>query len=212
MGKIICLMGKSSSGKDTIYKELQGVDRGKTSPECRAAGAALAARLRTIVPYTTRPIRAGERDGVEYFFRNEAGFQELMASGKVIEQREYHTFYGIWRYFTVDDGQFALDGEQDYIMIGTLESYRSLQAYFGEEKVLPVLIELDDGARLQRALNRERKQRQPKYEELCRRFLADSEDISEEKIREAGISRRFYNNNLERCLTEIREYIEENCR
>ena len=212
MGKIICLMGKSSSGKDTIFKELQGIDRGKTSPECRAAGAELAARLRTIVPYTTRPIRAGERDGVEYFFRDEAGFQELMASGKVIEQREYHTFYGIWRYFTVDDGQFELDGGQDYIMIGTLESYRSMQAYFGAGKVLPVLIELDDGVRLQRALNRERKQRQPKYEEMCRRYLADSEDFAEEKIREAGIVRRFQNNNLERCLTEIREYIQENCR
>lgn len=212
MGKIICLMGKSSSGKDTIFKELLGIDRGKTSAEVRAAGAALAARLRTIVPYTTRPIRAGERDGVEYFFRDEAEFQRLMASGKVIEQREYHTFYGIWRYFTVDDGQFALEGSQDYIMIGTLESYRSMQAYFGAEKVLPVLIELDDGARLQRALNRERKQKNPRYEEMCRRFLADSEDFGEEKIREAGIVRRFQNNHLERCLTEIREYIEQNCR
>lgn len=210
MGKIIYLMGKSSSGKDTIFKELLGIDRGKTSPEVRAAGAALAASLRTIVPYTTRPIRAGEQDGVEYHFTDEAGFWELMASGKVIEQREYHTFYGIWRYFTVDDGQFALDSEKNYIMIGTLEAYRSMQVYFGADQVLPVLIELDDGARLQRALNRERKQKQPKYEEMCRRFLADSEDFAEEKIREAGIATagRFQNDDLERCLTEIREYIQ----
>ncbi len=212
MGKIIYLMGKSSSGKDTIFKELQGIDRGKTSPECRAAGAALAARLRTIVPYTTRPIRAGERDGVEYFFQSEEQFRELMASGRVIEQREYHTCCGIWRYFTVDDGQFALEGRQDYIMIGTLESYQSMQKYFGSDKVLPVLIELDDGIRLQRALNRERKQKQPKYEEMCRRFLADSEDFSEEKIRAAGIVQRFQNENLEACLAKIRQYIEENCR
>lgn len=212
MGKIICLMGKSSTGKDTIFKELLGIDRGKTSAEVRAAGAALAKRLRPLVPYTTRPIRAGEKDGVEYFFRDEKEFQRLTEAGKVIEQREYHTFYGIWRYFTVDDGQFTPDGKQDYIMIGTLESYRSMQMYFGKERVFPVLIELDDGARLQRALNRERKQKKPKYEEMCRRFLADSEDFAEEKIREAGITRRFQNDHLERCLTEIREYIEENCR
>lgn len=189
MSKIFCLMGKSSSGKDTIFKELGD--------------------LRTLVPYTTRPIRAGEQDGVEYYFTDEEGFQRLSALGKVIEQREYHTFHGVWRYFTVDDGQFVPDGEQDYIMIGTLEAYRSMQRYFGREKVLPVLIELDDGLRLQRALDRERQQECPKYEEMCRRFLADSEDFSEEKIQEAGIGKRFQNDDLERCLAEIREYIQE---
>lgn len=182
-------MGKSSSGKDTIFKELEG--------------------LRTLVPYTTRPIRAGEEDGVEYYFTDEAGFQKLLSSGKVIEQREYHTFHGVWRYFTVDDGQFVPEGKQDYIMIGTLEAYQSMQKYFGAEKVLPVLIELDDGQRLQRALDRERQQECPRYEEMCRRFLADSEDFAEEKIREAGIEKRFQNDDLERCLAEIRAYIQE---
>lgn len=189
MSKIFYLMGKSSSGKDTIFKELEG--------------------LRTLVPYTTRPIRAGEEDGVEYYFTDEAGFQKLLSSGKVIEQREYHTFHGVWRYFTVDDGQFVPEGKQDYIMIGTLEAYQSMQKYFGAEKVLPVLIELDDGQRLQRALDRERQQECPRYEEMCRRFLADSEDFAEEKIREAGIEKRFQNDDLERCLAEIRAYIQE---
>lgn len=196
MGKIFYLMGKSSSGKDTIFKELL---KGK-------GGVPL---LRTIVPYTTRPIRAGEQEGVEYHFTDEEGFQKLVASGKVIEQREYHTFYGIWRYFTVDDGQFAPEQNQDYIMIGTLEAYRSMQSYFGKDKVVPVLIELDDGTRLQRALDRERRQEQPKYEEMCRRFLADSEDFSEEKIKQAGIERRFQNDHLETCLEEIQDYIME---
>lgn len=189
MSKIFYLMGKSSSGKDTIFKELKG--------------------LRTLVPYTTRPIRAGEAEGVEYYFTDEAGFQKLLASGKVIEQREYHTFHGVWRYFTVDDGQFVPEGKQDYIMIGTLEAYQSMQKYFGAKKVLPVLIELDDGLRLQRALDRERQQECPRYEEMCRRFLADSEDFAEEKLREAGIGKRFQNDDLERCLAEIRAYIQE---
>lgn len=189
MGKIFYLMGKSSSGKDTIFKELS--------------------ELCTLVPYTTRPIRAGERDGVEYHFTDEGGYQRYAAAGKVIEQREYHTFHGVWRYFTVDDGQFMPDGERDYIMIGTLDAYRSMQKHFGAEKVLPVLIELDDGIRLQRALDRERMQTQPKYEEMCRRFLADGEDFSEERVREAGVTRRFQNDDLDRCLSEIREYIRQ---
>ena len=95
-------------------------------------------------------------------------------------------------------------------MIGTLEAYEKLKAYFGADKLLPVLIELDDGVRLQRALNREKKQKHPKYEEMCRRFLADSEDFSEENIKRAGITKRFYNDELPRCLDEITDYIKAN--
>ncbi|MBQ2803158.1 MAG: guanylate kinase [Lachnospiraceae bacterium] len=194
MGKIIYLMGKSSSGKDTIFKEL--IKEGTVD-------------LQTIVPYTTRPIREGEQNGVEYFFTDEEGFQRLKEQGKVIEDRSYHTFHGLWRYFTVDDGQIQLD-KKSYIIIGTLESYQSLKAYYGADNMLPVLIELDDGVRLQRALNREIKQQNPKYEEMCRRFLADSEDFADEKIREAGIGRSFYNDDLKKCLREILDYINEN--
>ena len=191
MGKIVYFMGKSSSGKDTIFKEIL------------KAGAV---KLLTIVSYTTRPIRAGEKDGVEYFFTDENGFQQQKARGKVIEDRAYHTYHGLWRYFTVDDGQFQLN-QASYLLIGTLEGYRKLQAYFGPENMLPVMIELDDGVRLQRALDRERQQENPKYEELCRRFLADAEDFSEDKIQEAGIGRRFQNTDLQQCMTEITEYL-----
>lgn len=195
MGKIVYLMGKSSTGKDTIFKELL---RGGTM------------EVKTIVPYTTRPIRVGEQDGVEYYFTDEDGFLQLKEDGKVIEDREYHTCHGLWRYFTVDDGQIQLEDDNLYIMIGTLEAYLRLCAYFGKDKLLPVMIELDDGVRLQRALNREKKQVNPKYEEMCRRFLADSEDFSEEKLEEAGIERRFYNDDLFRCLGEIQDYIMTN--
>ena len=193
MGKIVYLMGKSSSGKDTVFKKLmkKGLD------------------LQPIVPYNTRPIRAGEENGVQYFFTDEDGFQSLCSQGKVIEDRAYHTMHGLWRYFTVDDGQILL-GERSSIMIGTLEGYMKMKAYFGEEQLLPILIELDDGIRLQRALDRERKEEHPKYKEMCRRFLADCEDFSEEKILEAGICRRFYNQDLEQCLDEIVAYIAEN--
>lgn len=193
MGKIVYLMGKSSSGKDTIFKRL--LEGG--APE-----------LKTIVPYTTRPIRDGEQDGVEYFFTDEAGFQKLKEQGKIIEERTYHTFHGQWRYFTVNDGQFQ-DETQNFAVIGTLEGYLKLCEYFGREKLLPILIELNDGLRLQRALKREMVQETPRYEEMCRRFLADSEDFAEEKIEAAGITRRFKNDRLEECLSEIRRYIIE---
>lgn len=193
MGKIVCLMGRSSSGKDTIYKELLGQNQVSLQP---------------IVPYTTRPIRVGEREGVEYHFTDEEGFQSLLAQGRVIEDRVYHTRLGMWRYFTVADEE--IDTEKgSYVMIGTLESYEQIRRFYGEDKVLPVMIELDDGVRLQRALDREKAQDHPKYEEMCRRFLADAEDFAEEKLQKAGINRTFYNDELGRCLEEILLYLQE---
>ena len=191
MGKMVYLMGKSSTGKDTVYKQLL------KNPFLQ---------LKKIVPYTTRPIRAGETEGEEYFFTDERGFENLKAQGKVIEDRAYHTYHGLWRYFTVDDGNIDLENN-NYIIIGTLESYLKTREYFGKTKVLPILLEVDDGVRLQRALDRERRQENPKYEELCRRYLADAEDFSEEKIKEADITLRFSNENLEKCLSEIEEYL-----
>ena len=48
-------------------------------------------------------------------------------------------------------------------MIGTLESYEKLKTYFGNEKVVPLYIEVEDGERLTRALAREKTQKEPKY-------------------------------------------------
>lgn len=191
MGKMVYLMGKSSTGKDTVYKKL--IEKEEL-------------QLKQIVPYTTRPIRVGEKQGEEYFFTDEDGYRMLKAQGKVIEARAYHTYHGLWRYFTVDDGNIDLKNH-NYIIIGTLESFVKTVEYFGKDRILPVLLEVDDGLRLQRALDRERSQEEPKYQELCRRFLADAEDFSEEKEKEAGITLKFSNENLDKCLSEIEDYL-----
>ena len=191
MGKIYCIMGKSSTGKDTIYKKL--IEDETIS-------------LKKIIPYTTRPIRAGEQNGVEYFFCTEEQVDELLKQGKVIELRAYHTVHGIWKYFTVDDGQVDLK-HQNYLMIGTLEAYLKIRDYYGEANVVPVYIEVEDGERLSRALTRERQQDSPKYEELCRRFLADAKDFSEENLMDAGIKQRFINQSLDETTDRIREMI-----
>ncbi len=185
MGKIFYLMGKSASGKDTIYKKVK-----EQLPE-----------LKTIVIYTTRPIREGEQDGVEYFFVDDNRLQQLQEAGKVIELREYNTVHGIWKYFTADDGQF--DREDHLIAIGTLESYVQLRKYFGDEKLIPIYIEVEDGLRLERALSRERQQSEPKYEELCRRFLADAADFSVDKLKEAGITQKYFNADMDKCIETI---------
>ena len=185
MGKIFYLMGKSASGKDTIYKRVK-----EQMPE-----------LKTIVIYTTRPIREGEQNGREYHFVDDDKLKELQEAGKVIELREYNTVHGIWKYFTADDGQFA--GDDNYLAIGTLESYVKLRDYFGQERLVPIYVEVEDGLRLERALARERMQATPKYEEMCRRFLADAADFSVENLKEAGITRKFTNMDVDKCVQGI---------
>ncbi len=184
-------MGKSASGKDTIFRKL-------------LENKELA--LKTVVPYTTRPIRDGEKNGRDYFFMEIDGLNQLRDAGKVIEERVYQTWHGPWHYFTVNDGQIDLE-TGNYLQIGTLEAFVSIRDYFGEQFVVPLFIDLDDGERLQRALNREKTQENPKYEEMCRRFLGDAQDFREEKIEAAGIKKRFYNDELEKCLAELTAYI-----
>lgn len=192
MGKIYCVMGKSSSGKDTVYKKLKEQYK----------------EFRLIVPYTTRPIREGEKDGVEYYFVDPEQFRAMKEDGKVIESRSYNTKCGIWTYFTADDGQIDLSAA-DYLLIGTLVSYQALREYFGEEAIVPVYLEVEDGLRLARALERERRQEEGKYAEMCRRFLADEEDFSEENLIKSGITERFGNEDFTECLNKIQRYIEE---
>lgn len=188
MGKIFYLMGKSSSGKDTMFKKLI---------EDKSLG------LKTIVGYTTRPMREGECDGVEYFFVNEEKMCSLEAEGKVIERRSYNTVHGIWSYFTVDDGQVDLNSNDKYLLIGTLESYEKVRNYYGKENLIPLYISVDDGVRLQRALDRERQQDKPKYAEMCRRFLADEADFAKENIDRCEITTSYENKDLDSCYKAI---------
>lgn len=187
MSKIFMVMGKSASGKDTIFKKLK---------EIKSLG------LKSVIPYTTRPIRDGERQGEAYFFVNEDKLHQLKEEKKVIEHRAYHTMHGIWCYFTVDDGQIDLN-EHNYIVIGTLEAYEQIQNYFGKDTLVPIYIEVEDGLRLSRALKRERGQANPKYSELCRRFLADEEDFSDDKLKRLQVEKRYSNEKIRDCLNEV---------
>ncbi|MFA9378535.1 MAG: guanylate kinase [Lachnotalea sp.] len=191
MGKIFYIMGKSSSGKDTIYKRI--LDKQTLN-------------LQSIVMYTTRPIREGETNGIEYYFVNEEELMALEAEEKIIEVRSYHTVYGIWRYFTVNDNQIDLK-KNNYLIIGTAQSYCMTKKYYGDDVLVPIYIEVDDGIRLERAIRREKLQTIPKYEEMCRRFLADQSDFSDEKLMECGIENRFNNNVLEECVSQVSKYI-----
>ncbi len=238
MGKIFCLMGKSSSGKDTLFKNLIKENELGLLP---------------VVSYTTRPMRTNEVEGREYHFITKEQLEGYKATDKMIEHRVYETVHGPWHYATIDDGQIDLEShnylmivtleaynnlvkyfgekkvvplyvevedglrlerailrekqQHNYLMIVTLEAYNNLVKYFGEKKVVPLYVEVEDGLRLERAILREKQQVNPNYEEICRRFLADSKDFSKERLEESKILYCYNNMNLELCKDEMKAAI-----
>ncbi len=192
MGKIFYLIGPSASVKDKLMGELK----------------ARFPQLGTVVMYTTRPIRSGETPDIAYHFITAEEFAAQQAAGRVIESRTYHTVYGPWTYATIDDGAIDLD-KASYLMAGTLESYAQTLNYYGEDHVVPLYIEVEPGLRLFRALARERAQETPKYAEMCRRFLADEEDFSEDKRAAFRFPRVYENDDFTACLKALSETIEK---
>lgn len=190
MGKIFYILGRSASGKDHLYQAL-------------LADSSLG--LRRMVLYTTRPIRAGEINGETYHFIDLRRLEELRRSGKVIEERTYETVAGPWTYLTADEG---IDADASYAVIGTLESFQKICDYYGRNRVFPIFVSSTEEHLLERSLKREKQQEHPNYRELCRRFLADSEDYADEKIRAAGITEVFANDGeKEEFLEAVRERV-----
>ncbi|MCR3955027.1 MAG: guanylate kinase [Gudongella sp.] len=74
MINIVAFMGPSGSGKTTLAKYMN---------------------LRKVTTFTTREIRKGERDGVDYFFLSDKEFSRLYEEGDLLERTEYGGyFYG----------------------------------------------------------------------------------------------------------------------
>lgn len=196
MHYIYVLMGKSCSGKNSVAENLLGVS---------------ALNLRRVVTYTTRPMRAGEKDGREYHFVSRNFYSAQAAAGTVIDYHEYKTMDGLWYYFTADDGQIDL-AEHSSLIIGTPGIVKNLQTYYGKECVVPILLMVPDSELLRRALEREARQLHGNYAEMCRRFLADKEDFSDEVIKGLGHVRVVENSVLGHCTAEIRKIIMDNQR
>jgi guanylate kinase len=142
MGKIICLIGKSGSGKDTVFGRLLSLDIPQLEP---------------VVTYTTRPRRANEQEGREYYFTDDETLGRLEREGKVIEKRTYHTVHGDWNYFICETDM----GSGPRILIGTPDVVEKLCERYGNDSVCVIYLELPDRERLQRCINRKHSRRSP---------------------------------------------------
>lgn len=181
MKRIFVILGKSASGKDTIFQRILA--------ECK---------LNPIVYYTTRPRRAGEVHGKDYYYVTDKEIRKAEKAGNLIEKRTYDTVKGLWTYATINDGQF--DSDNDCIIVLPPKGYESFLEYFGAEKVVPIFIHVPDGIRLRRSIERDEKQEVPNYLETCRRFLSDAEDFKNLHI---DANHTFENDDIDLCVENI---------
>lgn len=158
MKKIVCLIGKSGSGKDTIIQKLH-VDL----------------NIPIATSFTSRPMRPGEIQDLTYHFVSDSYFEENKE--KFIEQRIYKT-YGkdgnveFWKYGLTEES-FE---EGNNLVIVDVNGYKALREYFGKQNVLPFFIHCSDTTRLNRVLLRGDGGNKL---EVMRRFAADEEDFKD---------------------------------
>lgn len=151
--KILALMGPSGSGKDTVLKEVL-----KKNPK----------EFNKIINCTTRPMREGEVDGVDYFFISPETFAEQVLNFDMIEATNFNDwFYGTSKSALVSD----------IINIGVF-SPEAIEALLESPDIELMVLELaaSDKTRLLRQLNREAN---PNVHEIIRRFKADEEDFAD---------------------------------
>lgn len=157
---IICLIGRSSSGKDTIKKRLIEF------PDLD---------IRSLVPVTTRPIREGETRNVEYvFYDDDDEYLADVDSGKIMESRAYDTAHGIWRY-----GTPFPDAPGNYVVVCSIDQFRAIESAVASDPakasaalLMPFYIYVEEGELLTRALEREKRMNKD-YDEMCRRFRSE---------------------------------------
>ena len=158
MKKIICLIGKSGSGKDTIVQKLH-VDL----------------KIPIAISFTSRPMRPGEMQDLTYHFVSDSYFEDNKE--KFIEQRIYKT-YGedgnveFWKYGLTEES-FE---DKNNLVIVDVNGYKALREYFGRDNVLPFFIHCSDTTRLNRVLLRGDGSNKL---EVMRRFSADEEDFKD---------------------------------
>lgn len=150
MYKVVCLIGKSGSGKDTLLQRIL----------------ALHPDLHEIISYTTRPQRDYEVNGKDYYFISPADFENLLLSGDLVEATRFNNwFYGTGRSVLKEDkiniGVFNPDGIEALLLDKNI-------------KIMVYYIQAEDKTRIIRQLNRED---YPNIEEIFRRYKTDENDF-----------------------------------
>ena len=106
---ILCLIGKSASGKTFVRDKL-----------VKEHG------YKSLVTFTSRPLRKGEKQDITYHFISQEDFEQKIEDGFFAEWKKYDTEQGVWYYGTALTDCY--DADDDTVVILTPDGVRDLQA------------------------------------------------------------------------------------
>ena len=193
---IFCILGKSSVGKDTLINRL-------TTLNCD---------LTKVIPTTTRPPRKYEKDGRDYYFTDRKSFMRNVDNGQFMEHRKYDVIDksgkpDSWFYGT------RFPKSQVSVLTGSLVMYEMIisNPNIEDYSIYPIYVTVPDEERLYRMIMREKKNWNPNYREVARRFISDNNDFSDDKLKSVGIgeTNTFINVDIDVVTGEVSNYIKE---
>lgn len=164
--QILVITGKSGSGKDTLAKELI-----KRYPSV----------YKESIEVTSRPIRQNEVDGVDKIFVTKDEFKKILKDNKLIEYRQYDVILedgkkDVWYYGHTCPTESTTILTGPFVFLNRLFYNTSF-----DFDIIPLYIHVEDQVELfMRGINREIGKENPNFREVCRRFLSDMRDFSDE--------------------------------
>lgn len=187
--KIFALLGYMGVGKDTILKQvLKDIDD-----------------VKPIISTTTRPMRKGETEGIEYYFIDDTEF--FRRGTDFVEQRIYHTKVkengvekeATWRY-----GIERAELEKDDYLIVIVDSvgYKELKNYVGNGRIVPIFISAPQEELRARALARGDLEA-----EVDRRLKDDYERFMDFRVRTVYHEVKNGEGRLEEAIKEVENII-----
>jgi len=118
MSFIITITGLSGSGKDSLKEILP---------------------YPFIISYRTRPIRAGEINGVNGYFVTEADYLEAFSSGEIVDE----TTYDQYKYWTIEEQfRYAFEQKKPFVYVVDGNGVVNLRERFGNHNVLALWLDV----------------------------------------------------------------------
>ena len=168
--KLIALIGKSASGKDSILNKV--LESGT---------------MNNIIHCTTRPKRKNEEEGKDYYFMSERDFRKEEEKGNFLTVNSFNNwFYGIRRDAFVED--------KINIGVFSIRELKMLKEKMPNLNIFIVEIAADSNVRLLRSLYRVGAFNEEIVAEICRRYFADEIDFKEENLEFLGRRKIIKNN------------------
>ena len=175
-GHLIVIAAPSGTGKTTIVSALL-----KAMPE-----------LKLSISHTTRPIRPGEKDGIDYYFVNDSDFKSLLKDHVFLEYAQvYEKFYGTSKVWVESE----LNKGSDIILEIDWQGARQIKAMFSDQAIFIYLLPPS----LQVLQERLTSRAQDNQEVINYRLAKAKEDISHHD----EFDYLVVNNDLDQAVSEL---------